>query len=172
MSWGAHGVMGELKSPHGMMALASLFFLTSSHLVLESLAMMPRYDGFCFLVPSDLRSFGLGGACHDTFCLEAFCSFVPCDLLSLGLGGALLLVAFTFMVSRPLSGLLFVLVRSCSFLFALASCSASRLSTVACLGLDLSCCGRVGFRFGLPGLFVRSCSRLPPPPPAPAWVLT
>ena len=68
-------------------------------------------------------------------------------------------------------------VRSCAFLFAPASCSISCLSAMASLGLDLSCCGRVGFRFGLPGLFVRSCSRLPPAPhpacpPWPAWVLS
>ena len=68
-------------------------------------------------------------------------------------------------------------VRSCSFLFVPASCSVSRWSAMASLGRDLSCCGRVGFRFGLPGLFFRSCSRLPPaPPPAcptwTAWVFT
>ena len=41
MSWGAHGVMGELKSPLGMMALAALFLLTSGHLVLGVLAILP-----------------------------------------------------------------------------------------------------------------------------------
>jgi hypothetical protein len=56
--------------------------------------MMPRYDGFCCLVPFDFRSFGLGGASHDTFCLEAVCFLVPCVLVSHGLGGALLLAAF------------------------------------------------------------------------------
>ena len=65
MSWGTHGAMGELKSPPGMMALASLFLLTSGDLVLGVLAMMPWYDGVCCLVPFDLRSFGLGGARHD-----------------------------------------------------------------------------------------------------------
>ena len=54
------------------------------------------YDGFGCLVPFDLRSFGLGGPSHDTFCLEAVCCLVPCDLVSLGLGGALLLAAFFF----------------------------------------------------------------------------
>ena len=96
MSWGAHGVMGELKSPLGMMALAALFLLASGHLVLGVLAMVPWYDGFGCLVPFDLRSFGLGGPSHDAFCLEAVCCLVPCDLVSLGLGGALLLVAFSF----------------------------------------------------------------------------
>ena len=139
------------------------------------------YVGFGCLVPFGLRSIGLGSPGHHACCQEAGWSLVPCDPGSLGLGGALLLAALTF-YSRLCAlvrscSFLSVLFRSCSFVFALASCSASRLSTVACLGLDLSCCGRVGFWFGLLCLFVRSCSRLPPaPPPAcppwPAWVLT
>ena len=116
------------------------------------------YVGFGCLVPFGLRSIGLGSPGHHACCQEAGWSLVPCDPGSLGLGGALPLAALTF-YSRLCAlvrscSFLSVLFRSCSFLFALASCSASRLSTVACLGLDLSCCGRVGCRFGLFGWFV------------------
>jgi len=41
MSWGAHGAMGELKSPLGMMASAALFPLASGHSVLGVPAIMP-----------------------------------------------------------------------------------------------------------------------------------
>ena len=86
--------MGQLRSPRGMMAWASSFLLTPGHSVLGLLAMMPWCDNFCCL---DLRSFSLGGASHDTFFLEVFCFLVPDDLVSLGLGRALLLASlFSF----------------------------------------------------------------------------
>ena len=105
MSWGAHGVMGELKSPLGMMALAALFLLASGHLVLGVLAMVPWYDGFGCLVPFDLRSFGLGGPSHDAFCLEAVCCLVPVTSCHSVLGVPCFLLLFPFLVARPLSGL-------------------------------------------------------------------
>ena len=40
-----------------------------------------------------------------------------------------------------------------SFLFAFAACVGSRTLAMAFLGDGLSCFGRVGFRFGLAGLF-------------------
>ena len=67
MSWGTHGAMGELRSPPGMMALGSLFLLTSGHLVLVVLAMIPfalKFFASLFLVTS----------CHSV-------SGVPCFLL-------------------------------------------------------------------------------------------
>ena len=41
MSWGAHGAMGELKSPLGMMTSAASFPLTSGHSVLGVPAIIP-----------------------------------------------------------------------------------------------------------------------------------
>ena len=41
MSWGAHGAMGELKSPLGMMATAALLPLASGHSDLGVPAILP-----------------------------------------------------------------------------------------------------------------------------------
>ena len=78
------------------------------------------------------------------------------------LGGPGFLVLFSLLFTG-LCCLLFVLVCSCSFAFALVACSVSRCFAVAFLGLGLSCLGRVGLRFGcLACLFVRSRSGLLP----------
>ena len=72
------------------------------------------------------------------------------------LGVSRLLVPFDALLW--LRCLVFVLVCSCSFAFALVACSVSRCFAVAFLGLGLSCLGRVGLRFWVSGLFVRSFS--------------
>ena len=110
------------------------------------------------LVPCDLGHSGLGGRSHHACCQVAGLCLVPCNLWLLGLGRALLLGAF---LSTGLCCLLFVLVCSCSFAFALVACSVSRCFAVAFLGLGLSCLGRVGLRFWVSGLFVRSFSFRP-----------
>ena len=115
----------------------------------------------CCLVPFDLRSLGLGSPSLHACCQGAGRCLVPCGLASLGLGSPSQLLGALDDVTG-LCRLLFVLVRSCSFSFALAAWIVSRTLAVAYLGLGLSCWGGVGLRFGLPGLFVRSRSRLPP----------
>ena len=98
MKWGAHGAMGELKSPLGMLA------------------------GRC-LVPCGLAAgaqghSGLGVHCPRACCKKLATALFPVSLGSLGLGGALLLAAF----DHSLLGF----VASCSFVSVLVR-SRSRL---------------------------------------------
>ena len=72
------------------------------------------------------------------------------------LGGPSFLVLFSSLYWA--SCLLFVLVCSCLFAFALVACSVSRCFAVAFLGLGLGCLGRVGLRCWVSGLFGRSFS--------------
>ena len=135
MSWGAHGAMGELKSPlSGMVA------------------------GHC-LVPCDLASLGLGSLPVFTPVARLLVTALfPVTLGRLDMG----VCQFPCCSSLLFCVCSLVLVLVCSRLFALAAWFVSRTLAVAFLGLGLSCCGRVGLRFGLPGLFVRSCSCLSP----------
>ena len=87
MSWVAHGAMGELKSPLGMMASAALFPSPSGHSVLGVPAIMPVVKQLAAaLFPVALGHSVLG---------------VPCFLL-----------LFASLGARPLSGVaaLWVLV--------------------------------------------------------------
>ena len=96
MSWGAHEVMGELKSPFGMLASAASFPLAFGQSVLGVPATMPVAKKLAGpLFPVTLGHSGLG---------------VPCFLLLLP--------------SIRACALSFVLVRSCPFFFVLVrSCS-------------------------------------------------
>jgi hypothetical protein len=87
------------------MALASLFLLTSGH--------------------------WSWGASHDTFCLEVFCFPVPGDLVSLGLGGALLLASSFCLRLLVRCRVLFVLEGAMSLLVAGAPALAGQFRVAA-----------------------------------------
>ena len=64
MSWGAHGAMGELKSPFGMVVSAALFPLTSGHSDLGVPAILPVAGKLsAALFPVTLRHSVLGVPC-------------------------------------------------------------------------------------------------------------
>ena len=88
-----------------MMALASLFLLTSGH--------------WSWV------------ASHDTFCLEVFCFPVPGDLVSLGLGGALLLASLLCLQLLFCCRVLFVLEGAMSLLVVGAPASAGQFRITA-----------------------------------------
>ena len=139
--------MGELKSPLGMMA------------------------GRC-LVPWGLAAgaqdrSGSGVPCRQTCPQDACHCLVPCDLGHSGLGVPCSLVPLTLTWRWCL---LFVLVRSCSFSFALVACIVSRCFAWAFLGLGLRCFGRVGLRFWVSGLFVRPSLLSGPGPACSPWL--
>ena len=88
MSWGAHGVMGELKSPLGMMVSAALFPLTSGHSASGVPAIMPFAKKLsAALFPVILRHSVLG---------------VPCFLLLFFIYGFPSVVGFFFAKLRHL----------------------------------------------------------------------
>ena len=118
---------------------------------------------------------GLGVPCPHACCQEAGHCLVPCGpWVTRAWGCPASWCARQFFIG--LCCLLFVRVRSCSFSFALVAWIVSRCFAWDFLGLGLSCFGRVGLRFWVSGLFVRSCSRwwpvsIPAASPWLSWVL-